>query len=464
MEVRDNITFDEIFETEIVDKKILLLQPNCDLHNQLRFDRRTKTRSIRTYEDLDRIKNTYWDYVISHAFFTRTPKTVGQFTFERFQENNISCDTLVVDELGEGQSITDDVIFTFDDWKLAEYLKPKKIKWLAPFEDYSKLEERYPNIEFFKSKFTGPRFFCAKTYQIIHGYKKEENGKVVWEDGNMYGNHLVAGLQWKPELKDKLFMCLNNEVRPHRTLMVHYLMQENLLNDGYVSYVKYEHEGVEEHEDQDIGIVRVETPKGIIHSIRVDTKRMLLPWEKELEERTSGKGNRFGIQTEVSEKSYIDVVTESTTGYWPFKTEKCMKPFYNLQFPIIYGHNGIIQDLRDIGFDMFDDIINHDYDIVEESSTLSSFEYTRELFQKTAWIDNIRIPKLTKELKRLSTLDIKKLYEDNKDRFIKNQELVWDLTIKNNKLLYEIGDFVFGDSIKYYDTDYSQYKKIYLNK
>ena len=87
-----------------------------------------------------------------------------------------------------------------------------------------------------------------------------------------------------------------------------------------------------------------------------------------------------------------------------------------------------------------------------------------ESYFKKLWIDNIRIPKLTKELKRLSTLDIKKLYEDNKDRFIKNQELVWDLTIKNNKLLYEIGDFVFGDSIKYYDTDYSQYKKIYLNK
>ena len=67
VEVRDNITFDEIFETEIVDKKILLLQPNCDLHNQLRFDRRTKAVNS-TYEDLDRIKNTYWDYVISRKF------------------------------------------------------------------------------------------------------------------------------------------------------------------------------------------------------------------------------------------------------------------------------------------------------------------------------------------------------------------------------------------------------------
>ena len=48
--------------------------------------------------------------------------------------------------------------------------------------------------------------------------------------------------------------------RPHRTLMVHYLIRK-LLNDGYVSYVKYEHEGVEEHEGRDIGIVRVEPPK-----------------------------------------------------------------------------------------------------------------------------------------------------------------------------------------------------------
>ena len=42
-----------------------------------------------------------------------------------------------------------------------EHLKPKKIKWLS-FEDYSKLEERYPNIEFFKSKFTLQDSFVPK--------------------------------------------------------------------------------------------------------------------------------------------------------------------------------------------------------------------------------------------------------------------------------------------------------------
>lgn len=460
MEVKDYIPFDDIFGSEIIGKKILILQPNCDLQNQLRFEKHTKYLEVYTYDDFDNIKNTYWDYIIAHAFFTRTPHTVGEYTFEVFKKNNISCDTLVIEELGEGQSITDDVEFTFDDWKLAEYLKPKKIKWIAPFEDYSVLEDRYPNIEFFKSKFVGPRFFCNKTYQIIHGNKKEENGKVIWEDGNKYGNHLVAGLEWNPEVKDKLFMCLNNEVRSHRSLMIHYLIEENLIDSGYVSYVKYGQEGDE------IGFLRMEDEKGEIITTNVNTKKMLLPWESESDTQIStGKGNRFGIQTQVSEKSYIDVVTESTSGYWPFKTEKCMKPFYNLQFPIIYGHQGIIQDLRDVGFDMFDDIINHDYDIEENEYTrLLLLNDTRERFQRTAYMDNIRIPKLTKELKRLSTLNIRELYEINKERFIKNQELVWDLTIKNNNLLYEVGDFVFGDSIKYYDTDYSKYKKIYLNK
>ena len=190
-------------------------------------------------------------------------------------------------------------------------------------------------MEFFSEKFSGPLLFCGKSNRMIHGDS---------DDASRYSNKLIYGLSWKPELKERLFLSLNNETRTHRSLLIHYLTEENLLDKGYVSYL---------NPPQDLKLEY----KSKTYLEKLNVQKLVLPWEA----NTIAK-NRFGIQTIAAEKTYIDVVTESSTGLWPFKTEKCMKPFYNLQFPMIFGHEGIIQDLRDAGFDLFDDIINHEYD------------------------------------------------------------------------------------------------------
>ncbi len=126
---------------------------------------------------------------------------------------------------------------------------------------------------------------------------------------------------------------------------------------------------------------------------------------------------------------------------------------------MIIGHGGIMKELRELGFDLFDDIINHEYDTHKHPKYIKT---TVQDLAMDGWNDNLRIPLLIEELKRLSTLDIKTIYEDNKERFIKNQELVWKLTIENNDILYKLGDFVFGNNIEYFDTPIEHLKKIYL--
>ena len=236
-------------------------------------------------------------------------------------------------------------------------------------------------------------------------------------------------------------MSLNNDVRNHRSLLIHYLTEENLLEKGYVSYLKPPSETFLQFKD-------------FLYIEKLNVKRYTLPWEAD-----DNVNNRFGIQNTVAEKTYIDVVTESSTGLWPFKTEKCLKPFYNLQFPMIIGHGGIMKELRELGFDLFDDIINHEYDTHKHPKYIKPSTHNLKL---DGWNDNLRIPLLIEELKRLSTLDIKKIYEDSKDRLIKNQELVWKLTIEDNDMLYRLGDFVFDNAIEYFDTPLEHLKKIYL--
>lgn len=47
-------------------------------------------------------------------------------------------------------------------------------------------------------------------------------------------------------------------------------------------------------------------------------------------------------------------------------TEKYLHTIYGDVFPIILGFAGIVSNLRDLGFDVFDDVIDHSYDIIKE--------------------------------------------------------------------------------------------------
>lgn len=54
------------------------------------------------------------------------------------------------------------------------------------------------------------------------------------------------------------------------------------------------------------------------------------------------------------------------TDYIPFLSEKAYKPFATGQLFVMHGCLGTIRALKDQGYDVFDDIINHDYDLVDD--------------------------------------------------------------------------------------------------
>jgi hypothetical protein len=79
--------------------------------------------------------------------------------------------------------------------------------------------------------------------------------------------------------------------------------------------------------------------------------------------------NKFASGEDTIRNSYINLVSESddgkdTIGF--FITEKSVKPFLFAQFPIFLGKPGLVKHLREYGFDMFDDLIDHSYDDIED--------------------------------------------------------------------------------------------------
>jgi hypothetical protein len=101
----------------------------------------------------------------------------------------------------------------------------------------------------------------------------------------------------------------------------------------------------------------------------------------------------------------------------PFFTEKSIKPFAWGQIPIFVSHANSLQKIRDFGFDLFDDIIDHSYD--------------------TELDPIIRIKLCVDQLEKIcrwSFDDCRKFKQDNMHRFENNRLILDELLLNFHKI------------------------------
>lgn len=113
-------------------------------------------------------------------------------------------------------------------------------------------------------------------------------------------------------------------------------------------------------------------------------------------EISDGFQKSFDYQHPAFSNSYLHVVSETTINDKIFLTEKTWQTIAAGQLFVIWGNSGIIAHLRDLGVDVFDDILDHDYDSVYDHRS--------------------RLQCLQAELDRLSVLDWQKIYKDTTSR------------------------------------------------
>lgn len=123
----------------------------------------------------------------------------------------------------------------------------------------------------------------------------------------------------------------------------------------------------------------------------------------------------------------INFVTENVTGLISRDnslyglitfTEKTLKPFLAHQIPMIFGLYGLNDELRKLGFDLFDDIINH-----------KIYENEKDSY--------IRLKLMVSELQRVLELDILEFKNRNAHRFINNYIRCYELANKGFDILNE---------------------------
>ena len=173
----------------------------------------------------------------------------------------------------------------------------------------------------------------------------------------------------------KKFLCLNNYPKKHRRKVVDFLESTGISDDSIYSYNPRE--------------------VGNDKSIKIDNdfKDLDLP------------NNLDSLPESVWEKTGISIITESLfSEKIIFPTEKTWKAFDKFHFPIFVSVPGFVSKIRNMGFDVFDDIINHSYDTVQD--------------------DNERLAEILKSISamsRMSISDISYLKKRHKERLYNNQ-------------------------------------------
>jgi hypothetical protein len=113
--------------------------------------------------------------------------------------------------------------------------------------------------------------------------------------------------------------------------------------------------------------------------------------------------NTYSINDDYFCNSYIHLIAEtSSQNQEIFISEKSFKPFRSGQFPIWLGNVNSVKYIRSLGFDVFDDIIDHGYD--------------QELDLHT------RIDRIHNEIERLISLDLELLWKQTLNRRLHNRQ------------------------------------------
>jgi hypothetical protein len=233
------------------------------------------------------------------------------------------------------------------------------------------------------------------------------------------------------------FLSLNGSMRTQRILLLIELIKNGYVNlDGTISNI-----------NNNISFLFYGNNKFDIESYNIFIDNMLLNEEITNEEfvllnsisnslpiiANGEMGERPDLLLREYYANILNLVTDNATGFDDsdnFKygtitlTEKAWKPFKTHQLPLYIGLPGYVDVIRNLGFDVFDDFINHNYD------------------KEQNHIERIKI--VVEELNKLTQLDMLEFYNQNRKRFVKNCANIYKLKAE---AYLELNNFIIENDL-----------------
>ena len=202
--------------------------------------------------------------------------------------------------------------------------------------------------------------------------------------GGDYVNQRSKYLQLDPVLdknfgSEQTFICLNRNIREHRVVNLSYLFGAGYNKNGVISYLGRSLLNPDFEPDEFLDRISWE-----FDDRHNDARTLILDGYKKVMDHAdfvpddykiydkygAGVNDNFGnFQTRLRpmyRNSFVEIVSESSfTAPSYMLTEKTAHSFFGCNFPIILSGCGAVAHLRDVGFDMFDDVVDHGYDQIK---------------------------------------------------------------------------------------------------
>jgi hypothetical protein len=192
-----------------------------------------------------------------------------------------------------------------------------------------------------------------------------ENCTVIPMGGDVT-NQLSMYMQYVPNVEKnsdaKNFISLNRGQRNHRTYLVSALYGRELDNYGMISHLSFP--------------VAESLSDAVQYYYLADSQYELANRGFKRFARTEESSNIYSIQNDnltnfdqnllpKYNNSLIELVSETSYNEHSFNiTEKTLHFIYGSNFPIMISSPGTVDFLRNMGIDMFDDVVDHSYDLV----------------------------------------------------------------------------------------------------
>lgn len=214
---------------------------------------------------------------------------------------------------------------------------------------------------------------------------------------------------------EKTFISLNRHPRAHRLVLLSYLFGTKYNQHGFITYI-----GQDKFNLPDCILDVVSWQFSDYHTPQ---RELILQGYKQF------YNNRSLVETDYEsiypthndnvdnfihrlgklyKNSFVEIVTETSFAQPSFMiTEKTLNSIYGCNFPILLSGVGAVNHLREIGFDLFDDVVDHSYDqihnpfdriiaaIEDNKQLLLDARYTKEQWQqnKSRFESNVYIAK-----------------------------------------------------------------------
>jgi hypothetical protein len=272
------------------------------------------------------------------------------------------------------------------------------------------------------------QIFITNNNSNLYEYKKNSDSLINVHKLNM----LYKTYSWQfthsknnefIPMKDFLFMCHNRRRKSHRYALICAMKKLDLLkmidwtllqNKSYIeNNVKRSENGIDIHFYKDIftleDLTHYESELRFLETF--DIKKSKYEQDVEIDDEATFQ-SILTFEINPYRYSYINIATESNyfneNNNSVHISEKSYIPFFFYQLPLFVASCGHVKKVREYGFDLFDDLIDHSYDDISNSRD--------------------RFFSIVKEIERLSKMKdaVIDFYIKNEERFKRNKQLIDD--------------------------------------